>query len=59
MEQLSIQDLSDPRAKSFEPPPSEHPINTSSYELSPTLIDVVQRTCSFSGSISENPYTHL
>jgi hypothetical protein len=59
MEQLSIQDLSAPRAESFEPPPSEHPIHTSSYELSPTLIDLVQRTCSFSGSISENPYTHL
>jgi hypothetical protein len=31
MEKLYIQDLSAPRAESFEPPPSEYPIHTSTY----------------------------
>jgi hypothetical protein len=59
MEKLSIQDLSAPRAKSFEPLPSGHPIHTSSYEFSPSLLDMVQGILSFSESTSKSPYTHL
>jgi hypothetical protein len=59
MEQQSIRDLSTPRADSFEPPQSEHPIHVFSYEFSPSLINLVRETCSFWGSIIENPYVHL
>jgi hypothetical protein len=59
MDQQLIHDLSAPRSDSFEPPQYEHLIHTSSYEFSPSLINLVRKTCSFSGSINENPYAHL
>ena len=57
-EQPSIQDLSAPKGEIYEPPPSEHPILSSSYELRPNLIALVQES-SFSGFYSKNPYHHL
>ena len=42
----------------LEPPPSEHPILSSGYELHPDLIAMVQES-SFSGFDSENPYHHM
>ena len=38
MEQPSIQELSAPTGEFLEPPPSEHPILSSGYELRPDLI---------------------
>ena len=58
MEQPSIQDLSAPTGEFLEPPPSEHPILSSGYELCPDLIAMVQEF-SFSGLNGENPYHHL
>jgi len=58
MEQPSIQDLSAPTGEFFEPPPSEHPILSSGYELRPDLIAMF-REFSFSGLDGENPYHHL
>ena len=58
MEQLSIQDLSAPTGKFLKPPPSEHPILTSGYELRPDLIAMF-REFSFSRLDGENPYHHL
>ncbi|RLN35305.1 hypothetical protein C2845_PM03G11140 [Panicum miliaceum] len=58
MDQISIRNLSAPKGELFEPLPSEHPILTSSYELSPDVIAMVQKS-SFSGLDSENPYHHL
>ena len=58
MEQPSIQDLSAPRAEFLEPPPSEHPILSSGYELHPDLIAMFWEF-SFSGLDGENPNHHL
>jgi hypothetical protein len=58
MEQPSIQSLSAPKGEFYEPPPCEHPILTSGYELHPDLIALV-RELSFSGLSSENPDHHL
>ena len=58
MEQPSILSFSAPKGELIEPPKSEHPILASSYELSPELITLVQKS-SFSGTDSENPYHHL
>ena len=58
MEQPSILSFSAPKGELLEPPQSEHPIHTSSYELRPDLIAMVQKL-SFSGLDSKNPYHHL
>ena len=58
MEQPSIQDLSAPTGEFFEPPPSEHPILSSGYELRLDLITMFWEF-SFSGLDGENPYHHL
>jgi hypothetical protein len=58
MEQPSILSFYAPRGEFFEPPPSEHPILTSGYELIPELIALVWES-SFSELDSENPYYHL
>jgi hypothetical protein len=58
MEQPSIQSLFAPKGEFYEPPPSEHRILTSGYELYPDLFALV-RELSFSGLSSENPYHHL
>ena len=58
MEQPSIQDLSAPAGEFLEPPPSEHPILSSGYELRPDLITMF-REFSFSGLDGETPYHHL
>jgi hypothetical protein len=57
-EQTSIQDLSAPTGEFLEPPPSEHPIVSSGYELCPDLIAVVLEF-PFSGFDIENQYHHL
>ena len=46
--QPSIRDFSAPTGEFLEPPPSEHPILSSGYELRPNLIALVQES-SFSG----------
>ena len=58
MEHPSIQDLSAPKGEFLEPPPSEHPILSSGYELRPDLIAIF-REFSFFGLDGENPYHHL
>ena len=58
MEQPSILSFSASKGELIEPPKSEHPILASSYELSPELIALVQKS-SFTGLDSENPYHHL
>ena len=58
MEQPSIQDLSAPKGEFLEPPPSEHPILPSGYELRPDLIAIF-REFSFFGLDGGNPYHHL
>ena len=58
MEQPSIQDLSAPTGEFLEPPPSEHPILSSGYELRPDLIAMGQEL-SFSGLDIEDPCHHL
>ena len=58
MEQPSIRDFSAPTGEFLEPPPSEHPILSSGYELHPDLIAMV-RELSFFGLDSKNPYHHL
>ena len=58
MEHPSIQDHSAPTSEFLEPPPSEHPILSSYYELRPDLIAMF-REFSFSGLDGENPYHHL
>ena len=57
-EQPCIQDFAAPTGEILEPPPSEHPILSSGYELRPDLIAMV-RDSSFPGIDSENPYHHL
>ena len=57
-EQPSIQGFAAPTSEFLEPPPSEHPILSSGYELHPDLITVVQES-SFFGLDSENPYHRL
>ena len=57
-EQPSIRDFSAPTGEFLEPPLSEHPILSSSYELRPDLIAMVQEL-SFFGLDSKNPYHHL
>jgi hypothetical protein len=44
---------------SLGPPKSIEPILTSSYELHPCLIKMIQNNYSFSGEDDENPYSHL
>ena len=58
MEQPSIQDLSAPTGEFLEPPPFEHSILASGYELSPDLIALVQEFffCMLDG---ENRYHHM
>ena len=58
MELQTIQNLSAPRGKFCEPPPSAKPILTPGYELHPGFIAMV-REQSFSGFDNENPYHHL
>ena len=58
MEHPSIQDLSAPTGEFLEPPPSEHPFLSSSYELRPDLIAMFWEF-SFSALDDENPYHHL
>ena len=57
MDQQSILSFSAHKGELLEHPQSEHPIHTSSYELHPNLIAMVQKL-SFSGLDSENPYHH-
>ena len=57
-EKPSIRDFSAPMGEFLEPPLSEHPILSSSYELCPDLIAMVWEL-SFSGLDGENPYHHL
>ena len=57
-EQPSIRDFSAPTGEFLEPPPSEHTILSSGYELRPDLIAMVWEL-SFSGLDSENRYHHL
>ena len=57
-EQPCIRYFSTPTGEFLEPPPSEHPILSSGYELRPDLIAMV-REHSFSGLDSENPYHPL
>ena len=58
MEQPSILSFSAPKGELIEPPKFEHPIQTSSYELSPELIALVQKS-SFFRLDSKNSYHHL
>jgi hypothetical protein len=58
MEQLSLQQLSSPNSKFYEPASSADPILSTSYELSSSFIALVQKN-SFSRRDCENPYHHL
>jgi hypothetical protein len=51
-------EISAPKTDHLEPPPSSHPIKTSSYELHLALIALVQEN-SFTGTEAESPYIHL
>nr|CAE01871.2 OSJNBb0028M18.4 [Oryza sativa Japonica Group] len=51
-------ELSAPRGKFYEPPPSLVPIYTTGYEIRPELISMVREN-PFSGFDLENPYHHL
>jgi hypothetical protein len=50
--------ISAPKGDHLEPPPSSHPITTSSYELRLGFVAMV-REQSFSGDKDECPYSHL
>jgi hypothetical protein len=58
MDSTPIYKFSAPKGEFLEPPQSSKPITTSSYELKPSFIAMVQAQ-SFSGLKDENPYTHL
>ena len=58
MEQPSIQDSSAPTGEFLEPPPFEHSILASGYELSPDLIALI-REFSFCKLDGGSPYHHL
>ena len=58
MEQPTIQNLSAPKGEFVQPPQSSKPITTSSYELRPGFIAMVQEQA-FLGLDYENPYYHL
>jgi hypothetical protein len=58
MDSTPIHKFSAPKGEFLEPPQSSKPITTSSYELKPGFIAMVQAQ-SFSGLKDENPYTHL
>ena len=58
MEHQTIHQLSAPKGEFLEPPQSSKPITTSSYELFPSFIAMVQEQ-TFSGFDYENPYHHL
>ena len=58
MEQHIIQNLSALKGEFIEPPQSSKPITTSSYELRPGFIAMVQEQ-TFLGLDYENPYHHL
>ncbi len=51
-------ELSAPRDKFYEPPPSSEPIYTTGYEIRPKLISMVREN-PFSSFDLENPYHHL
>jgi hypothetical protein len=57
MDSTPIHKFSAPKGKLLDPPQSSKPITTSSYELKPGFIAMVQAH-SF-GLKDENPYTHL
>ena len=58
MEQPTILNLSAPKGEFVEPPQFSKPITTSSYELCPGFIAMVQEQ-TFLGFDYENPYHHL
>jgi hypothetical protein len=58
MEQPTIENLSAPKSELIELPQSSKPIITSSYELHPGFIAMVQNQA-FLGLDYENPYHHL
>jgi hypothetical protein len=58
MDSTPIHKFSAPKGEFLEPPQSSKPITTSSYELKPGFIAMVQAQ-SFSRLKDENPYTHL
>ena len=55
---MPINQFATPMGAQLEQPESSKPILTSSYELRPSLINLVQEQ-SFLGEGVENPYTHL
>jgi hypothetical protein len=51
-------EITAPKGNNLEPPPSSHPITTSSYELRPVFLAMV-REQSFFGEKDESPYSYL
>jgi hypothetical protein len=51
-------DFATPKGDHLEPPPSSHSFETSSYELHPDFIDMVQEQI-LSGDKDESPHSHL
>ena len=58
MDSIPIFQISAPKGEYLDPLPSSQPIETTCYELRPSLIAVV-RAQSFAGIKDENPYAHL